>query len=288
MEPTLPTIHTLIEDVERLFEGHEVSDEAVTKLGQMVADTVRDRLAEPLRNEERTPLRISNVGKPARQLWYDLYGDHEVGSLSPQTRFKFLYGDLIELICLFLAREAGHTVEREQEEIEVNGVLGHIDAVIDGVVVDVKSANANSFKRFEGKLDSDDPFSYIEQLAGYSSGLGGLDGAFWVIDKELGKQKLLEVSREDMEIIDVPARIEYLKTALAEGSEIPERCYDDVPEGKSGNTVLPIGCSYCAHKFTCWRDSNNGIGLRTFLYSKGPVHFTNVAKEPNGPMELTF
>ncbi len=282
-------IDTLVSDVETLLEkGHICDPVAVDRLGRELGSLVARRLADTLVREKRTALRMSNVGKPARQLWYDTHGDHDTEELNASTLLKFLYGDILEHLLLFLAREAGHTVESEQAEVKVNGVVGHIDAVIDGVVVDVKSANSNSYRMFEGKLDSSDPFSYIEQLSGYSRGLDDIPGAFWVVNKELGHQKLIEVPVEDMQAINIDERIEYLKAALANKDEIPERCYDPVPEGKSGNMVLPVGCSYCSHKAHCWSDANGGIGLRTFIYSKGPVHFTTVAKEPNGPPEVTF
>ena len=41
-----------------------------------------------------------------------------------------------------------------------------------------------------------------------------------------------------------------------------------------------MGCSYCQFKHSCWKEANEGRGLRTFLYSTGPKHFTHVEKEP--------
>jgi hypothetical protein len=61
----------------------------------------------------------------------------------------------------------------------------------------------------------------------------------------------------------------------------PDRCYDDIPDGVSGNRKLAIGCLYCSHKRTCWSDANQGKGLRVFQYAKGHRFLTNVAKEPN-------
>ncbi|MCH7925728.1 MAG: hypothetical protein IIC51_09360, partial [Planctomycetes bacterium] len=44
---------------------------------------------------------------------------------------------------------------------------------------------------------------------------------------------------------------------------------------------LPIGCSYCPFKQDCYSDANDGKGLRTFLYFRGPTDFAVVKKEPN-------
>jgi len=230
---------------------------------------------------------MSNVGRPDRQLYYDIHDPVDSEPLSASTLTKFLFGDILEQLLLFLAKEAGHTVEAEQAEVVVNGVVGHIDAIIDGVVVDCKSASSIAFKKFNRhEVPDDDPFGYMEQLAGYSEGTGGRDAAFLAIDKTLGHIALDPHDAGTLKSYNVPQRIDHLRDVLS-GSEIPERCYDPVPEGKSGNMRLDTGCSYCSHKFKCWADANNGIGLRTFLYARGPVHLVEVVEEPR-VYESTF
>ena len=61
----------------------------------------------------------------------------------------------------------------------------------------------------------------------------------------------------------------------------PERCYNPIPDGKSGNMQLPKGCVYCRHKFECHKDANEGKGLRVFKYSNGNRYLTQVPKVPN-------
>jgi hypothetical protein len=94
-------------------------------------------------------LRLSAIGKPDRQLWYDVNTETTEEKLPPSTRIKFLYGYILEELLLLCASIAGHTVEDQQKEVTVEGVLGHQDAVIDGVLVDCKSASGFSFKKFE-------------------------------------------------------------------------------------------------------------------------------------------
>jgi hypothetical protein len=232
-------------------------------------------------SERKAPhLRLSAVGKPARQLWYEI-GGHEREELTPQVHLKFLFGDLWELVLLWLAKEVGHEVTHEQAEVELNGVVGHCDAVIDGVVVDVKSASSFAFKKFaDGSLPDNDPFGYMEQLASYCTALGGLDGAFLAVDKQSGKLALLRYSYEELKQYAVTERIEYLKEVTS-STEIPERCYEPEPDGKSGNMKLGVNCSYCPFKHECWSDANGGMGIRTFLYSNAPRHLVEVKKEPN-------
>ena len=56
-------------------------------------------------------------------------------------------------------------------------------------------------------------------------------------------------------------RIKHLKNVVADSS-VPDKCYSDLPDGKSGNRKLAVGCVYCEHKRDCWSDVNGGQGLR--------------------------
>ena len=280
-------IDDLIPDIHALFRApHECDKERVKTFSSDLAETIERRLSEV-----RGPnyLRMSNLGKGDRQLYYDMNGgDDDPEVLSPSTKIKFLFGDILELMLIFLAEEAGHTVDDKQKKVEVNGIVGSIDCTIDGVLVDCKSASTYAFKKFkDGTLPENDSFGYMEQLAGYSKGLGGRDGAFFAIDKTLGHIVLDRHSGEELSKYKIEDRIDHLKTVVVSPA-LPERCHSPESDGKSGNTVLSINCSYCRHKFKCWKDANNGIGLRTFLYSTGPKHFVEVIREPNGPKEITF
>lgn len=270
------TLETLVPDIYKLFDdGHECSEENLDAFAETVKATIKARLAAYKNPEQRT-LRMSNVGKPDRQLWYDVNTD--AGEpMPPQARIKFLYGDIIECMMILFAKEAGHLVEDEQKTIEVDGVVGHIDAKIDGVTVDVKSASDYAFKKFEdGSLKENDPFGYIKQINGYMEAQG-TDGAFLAVNKVSGHLALLKVEPEGKELTE---RITHVRKMLTKETP-PDRCYEEEDQGKSGNKKLPIGCSYCSHKFKCWSDSNNGAGLRTFTYSTGPIFFTEIKKEPN-------
>ena len=75
---------------------------------------------------------------------------------------------MIEELALTVAMAAGHDVKGQQGKLNVHGIKGHRDAVIDGMTVDVKSASPYAFKKFkDGTLRDDDPFGYISQLSSY-------------------------------------------------------------------------------------------------------------------------
>lgn len=284
MSEEKPSIETLIEDVLSLFDfGKRVNDGDAAALGRTISDVVQIRLASYGESSSPT-LRMSNIGRPDRQLWYELNGTHQKEDIGAQAKLKFLFGDIWEAILLFLCEQAGHTVESRQDEVVLDGVSGHPDAVIDGVVVDVKSASSYAFKKFKlGTLKEDDPFGYYHQLAGYTEAIQpDADGAFLAVDKQTAALALLPVPNTELKELRVRERVAAIRSIVQQDTP-PERCYSVVPEGKSGNLKLPVGCSYCPHKFECWKDANGGSGLRTFIYATGPVYLTHVENEPRVP-----
>jgi len=266
----MPAIEDLVEDIYGLFKEPKQHDPRdIDAFAGQFASMVANRL----RNSAGPALRISNLGtKCARQLWYKINKPELAEPLSPQARFKFLIGDIHEAVLLFLAKLAGHEVTREQEEVNLHGVVGHIDAVIDGTLVDIKSASSQSFIKFTNHLTEDqDDFGYLTQLGAYQEATGSEEAAFLAVDKQLGSLCLdthdLRGSKDWQEFIRE-------KRETLSSPQVPERGYEDQPEGKSGNRKLGTACSYCAFKHECWP------GLRTFYYSKKPVHLTVVKREP--------
>ncbi len=270
-------IDTLVEDIQALFSGKDLLN--INNFTEALGIKVYNKFLEHMK--EREPyLRLSSIGKPSRQIWYDLKG-YKPEPLGPDQKMKFLFGDILEELLLFLAKEAGHNVERLQEKVELDGVPGSIDAVIDGVLVDSKSASTYSWNKFnDGRLIQDDPFGYIFQLAGYSEALGGYDAAFLVIDKTLGKLCLDRYSKEQLKEFNARKKIEEVRKNQ-ESDTPPPRCYSDEPYQKSGNRKLGIGCSFCGHKIECWKDCNNGEGVKQYIYSTGPIWLTTIIREPS-------
>ena len=278
--------HPVVENIYRVVtEGYDVSPDDAIEFGKSVGDIIAQRLRDTKKGEREFTLRMSNIGKGARQLWYQKrYGSGE--ELPPHTLIKFMFGDIIEQLVLFLAKLGGHSVSATQAEVALDGIKGHIDADIDGVTVDVKSASTHAFKKFaDGTLAENDAFGYVEQLAGYCTARD-TDGAFIAVDKQNGHVTYLPFSKKELDVFDVKGRIEYVKQVIESDVE-PERCYPDEPIGESGNRALGVNCSYCPFKHKCWADSNGGLGLRTFLYAKGPVYLTHVEVEPK-VREVTF
>lgn len=278
-------IETLVDDIYTLMrEGGDLSDETVQGFADSLSTIVRQRLDPEARKQESRGLRMSNLGEHCdRKAWYGAHKPDAGEPLEPHVLLKFLLGDVWEAVLLFLARASGHEVVGEQDSMDLHGVPGHRDAVIDGVTVDVKSASTYSFKKFAqpGVLTKDeDSFFYLDQLGGYVEAgrkdplvTDKIRGAFLVGDKTLG-HICLDI-KEFPENRDWKTKIKHKQQMLASDA-LPERGYPDVPDGKSGNMKLGTACSYCAFKHKCWQP-------RTFLYSNGPRYLTKVARTPDVP-----
>ena len=183
-------MNTLIEDIDKALQDlslgkEKLSEELIEQFGEDVKESLR-HWSTP-REQQGFTLRVSNIGKPLRKLWFEKkYPSTE--PISSSLSIKFLYGHLLEHLVLLLVKLSGHTVTDEQKEISLNGIKGHIDCKIDGEVVDIKSASKFAFNKFENdSLSEDDPFGYIAQLSTYEQAEGTEDGYFLVINKETGE-----------------------------------------------------------------------------------------------------
>ena len=262
-------IDTIVEDIYRVVEGKGGWDATVTEFFSSSLSSIADYLS------------LSGIGSPCdRRLWYKINQTESSEPLTAEALGTFFYGDLLEALVLSLAKAAGHNVEGMQDKVEVFGIPGSRDAVIDGVTVDVKSASKYGFEKFrKHNLREDDPFGYISQLSSYV--YAGKDdplvknkteGAFLVVQKDRFK---LCLDRYDFteEIAKKEGEIERVKKLVA--GSIPEDRIPPVPQSKtSENTVLSTTCGYCDFRKVCWPEA------RTFLYSTGPVFMVDVVNEP--------
>jgi len=278
------TLDTLVQDIYSTIEvladdeAIDIPEKMYEEFGRDMEDALR-HWATPV-ERPKNGLRMSNIGRPTRRLWYDLNLEGATKErINGPTFIKFLYGHLLEVLLLFFVRLTGHVVEGEQKEVTVEGIKGHMDSVIDGEVIDVKTASGYAFKKFkDGTLAQNDSFGYLSQLAGYEEAEQTNNGGFLVMNKETGE--LTVFIPDDLDKPNIVHRIKEVKQAMKKKTP-PAYFYTPIAEGAAGNMKLPRDCNWCPHKFECHKDANDGQGLRTFQYAKGLVYLTHVAKLPN-------
>jgi hypothetical protein len=270
------SIYQLIPDIYSLVGGTDgITSVLASDIGTNIANAVQRSLGE----QERRGLRLSGLGPSCpKALWHRVNTPELAEPIPPYAKIKYTYGHIIEHLVIGLAKAAGHEVTGEQDEITVDGVVGHRDCVIDGCIVDVKSASSRGFLKFRDKtISQDDPFGYLDQIDAYL--FAGMDDPsvrikdkayLLAVDKTLGHMCLYQHTLRPQHILN---RVKQCKEIVAL-SHPPSCTCGLTPDGKSGNLKLDVKASYSPFKHICFPK------LRTFLYANGPVYLAKVAREP--------
>jgi len=279
----MKTIDTLVEDIESVIYGQGGWNKSIAEaMGKSIADTANKRFSKP--QEPRGYLSLSSIGTPCkRKLWYKINKPGFGEPLDAKMLLKFFYGDMIEELILAMVDASGHELKGSQDRLNVHGIRGHRDAVIDGMTIDVKSCSPFAFKKFkDGDLRDNDPFGYISQLSSYV--YAAKDDPL-VTDKTRGA--FLAIDKVNGEIcLDVYDFTEELKTKEQEmlaakdlvAGDIPTERIPPVPASKSSpNTKLDKSCQFCEYKKACWPN------LKMYQYSYGIEYLVHVEKPPKVP-----
>ncbi len=236
-----------------------MSDTTIKQVADDVADAITRQFGSgKTRGDFR--LRMSNVGRPTCQLWYEK-NKPEVALPFPTTFvMNMMIGDIVEAVFKGLLKEAGvkyNDTEKVTLDLGTTRINGSYDIVINDAVDDIKSASDWSYRnKFESydTLAAGDGFGYVGQLAGYAKASGKRAGGWWVVNKANGQFKYVPADNLDMD--KELAKIN--KTVATVEENKFERCFEPVPEkfrGKeTGNKILNDGCRFCSYRFDCWSD----------------------------------
>lgn len=229
---------------------------------KQVADDISDALKRQFgsgktRGDFR--LRMSNVGRPTCQLWFEKNQSEKALPFPTTFIMNMMLGDIVEAVFKGLLKEAGVQYEDDEQVTltldDGTTINGTYDIVVNGAVDDVKSASnwsyQNKFESYE-TLAAKDGFGYVGQLAGYAKASGKRVGGWWVVNKANGQFKY--VSAANMDLDKEIAKIEDTVKTVKENKF--ERCFEPEPETfrgtPTGNTVLNSNCTFCSYRFSCW------------------------------------
>ena len=237
-----------------------MSDSTIQQVAQDVADALKRQFGSG-KSRDEFRLRMSNIGRPTCQLWFDKHKPEE--ALPKPTTFvmNMMIGDIVEAVFKGLLVEAGveyqdsDHVSLDVGDSAATSVSGTYDLVIDNAVDDVKSASDWSYRnKFESfhSLAKGDSFGYVGQLAGYAKASGQRAGGWWVVNKANGEFKYVPATGLDMD-----SELDKIKnTVETVNKDEFKRCFAPVPEmfrGKAtGNMVLNDSCRFCDYRFSCW------------------------------------
>ena len=234
-----------------------ISDNTIEQISNDITDALKRQFDSGKSRKDFT-IRMSNVGRPSCQLWYDKNKPEAALPLPNTFVMNMMLGDIVEAVFKGLLKEAGVKYEDTNKVTLDCGdttVSGSYDLILDGAVDDIKSASdwsyRNKFESFD-TLASSDGFGYIAQLAGYAKASGKRAGGWWVVNKANGRFKYVPATD-----IDVEKEVSKIKRTVEKVKENKfERAFQPVSEkfrGKeTGNKVLNDGCKFCSYRFDCW------------------------------------
>ncbi len=254
IHPAEMALHQYMEDA---VAGKTTMSEATIN---KVADDIKSALQRQFGGGNKRDgfrLRMSNVGRPTCQLWFDKNQPEK--ALPKPTTFvmNMMLGDIVESVFKALLTEAGVSYEDNSKvtlKLEDDEITGEYDLVIDDAVDDVKSASdwsyRNKFASYES-LAQGDSFGYVSQLAGYARAADKKAGGWWVVNKANGEFKYVKANIHlDEEISKIQNTVDVIKDNTF------KRCFEPVPEtwrGKeTGNMVLNDNCRFCSYKYACF------------------------------------
>lgn len=281
----MKSIRTLVPDMYELLKSGRSRVAAKSgwfsdDLSHSISADIATRLQSSLNStRDSNTLRLSQMGpKCPRHLWYSIHNPELAVPLPPWTVLKFSYGHILEALAITIAKAAGHSVVGEQDEVRVDGIVGHRDCILDGAICDVKSSSSRGMAKFEtGSIRDDDPFGYLDQLDGYVCGsledplLKIKDRAYILaIDLTLGHIVVYEHFYRQAHILN---RIADHKRIVGL-SKPPDCTCGIIDDGESGNLRLDVKASYSPFRYVCHPE------LRTFIYSGGPRYLTKVVRIP--------
>ena len=276
---------------------HQYMEDAVSGKTKM-SDTTIDQVASDIKDALKRQfgghkngggfrLRMSNVGRPSCQLWYEK-NKPDVGLPKPTTFvMNMMIGDIVEAVFKGLLTESGVTYEDNKKvtlDLPNANISGTYDIVIRDAVDDIKSASDWSYRnKFESynTLASSDAFGYVAQLAGYAKASGKKAGGWWVVNKANGQFKYVPASG-----MDEDAEVAKIQSTVANINENKfERCFKSEVEtfrGKeTGNKILGKTCSFCSYRNDCWPNLTRLPAVMSQAKEPKMVDYVELAEEYN-------
>ena len=210
---------------------------------------------------DKFKLRMSNIGRPTCQLWFEKNDPESKTPLPPHFLINMMIGDIVEAVFKGLLR-AANVEFKDNDKVKLSldkdiVIKGEYDMELDGKIDDVKSASPWSYKnKFSNveKLQENDGFGYVSQLVGYATAANKKVGGWWVINKGNGEFKYVDAAS-----VDTNEELNKMRdTALYIEKDMQfKRCFEAIPERfnkkLTGNWKLdPSTCGFCAFKNKCW------------------------------------
>jgi hypothetical protein len=264
-----------------------IDDAWIEEAGEAYKAALRKQLND---KEVRTfGLRMSNLGRPLCQLQSEQEGHPKVRK-DYNHIVRMMIGDATEIAMTILIKAAGLNItnSKQKHKLNVGGevVPGEDDIEIDGQIWDIKSASpwsfANKFSKGWNEVYYSDTFGYVAQLWGYADKDPDKMGGWIVVDKSSGEVKAVPAEPTVDQLNEIASKAETTVSTIA--YKLPfKKCFEPEEETfykkPTGNTLVPMVCTFCDYIKTCWPDAQLKSKAMSKAQNPKPVWYTKYTKE---------
>ena len=275
-------IHRYLEDVRKAKRG--MSSATIARIVRDVQEAVEKQFNQ---GERTFTMRMSNIGRPYCQLWFDKNKPEEGIDMPANFLMNMMIGDIVEAVFKGVLTEAGVDFSdgfKSTLTVGKHKIDGTHDLIMDKRVDDIKSASPWSYNnkfRDYATLKAHDSFGYIGQLAGYSKALGVEPGGWWVLNKATGEFKYVSAWDMAVDRQDILDEVEDKANKLVQNKF--ERCFEPVEETfrkkPTGNKILGEECGWCKYRFKCWPSLKELPSLASQAKEPPMVAYIEIADE---------
>ena len=161
--PSEIALHQYLEDATN--GKTSMSTKTITGIKKDIGEALKRQFGKKTKRRE-FQIRMSNVGRPSCQLWFEKNSPEKADPLPTTFVMNMMLGDIVEAVFKGLMKEAkvkfkdSDKVSLDLGETKVSGTY---DLILDDAVDDIKSASDWSYRnKFESydTLAEEDPFGY--------------------------------------------------------------------------------------------------------------------------------
>ena len=191
----------------------------------------------------RSMFGLSQVGDCARKLTYIALG-YTPEPIPARTQRIFALGNKGEDILAEEITKRGYILSEQQREIDVLGVKGHIDGIIDHKYLwECKTANSRSFRKNKSGIKKNSP-QYYDQVQSYLHGLykqnlNIFKCFFTILNKDTSEIYQEIIPYDQNQILNILDKISFIQGHIDRKELCP------IPEG------LAWQCGYCQFAKYC-------------------------------------
>ena len=231
--------------------AYPVDAKTVSKVVAFFTKVIASSINDVLFRKSENYLRVSSMGKPLIILCLAKIGYREPDNISFKLRWIFMVGHTFEAFIMCVIFLLGYDIHSSQDEVEFLGVKGHIDFMVDEVVVEVKTMSDTYFRDFCRKQNDDR--GYLTQLHIYCHAKKTKRGVFLVINKATNELRELPLVWDDHYITRAGNVVKHYNSCnnidyIIDNLNAPE-C---IPEKKgytmTGNFLIPPSMRYSYFK----------------------------------------